>query len=123
VSGVYSTPAASTGTVTIKVKYGSTVVATVTSSAFPALSTNLRWTVFVDVTCRTAGASGTVMTDGIFAYDSAVGSLANLDLTNAGATTTIDTTASSALDVSWTWSNNTASQTASGTVAGIEALN
>lgn len=58
--GSFSTP----GSVTVKVKFGSTVVAATASFANTASMSGRGWTVDVDVIVRTAGASGVVQAGG-----------------------------------------------------------
>lgn len=124
VGGIYSTPALATPSLIIKVKYGSTVVATVTTTALLSGATNLAFDGEVLITCRTTGGSGTVMVHGDIEYATGVaGTIAVDPLNNAGATTTIDTTASNALDVTVQWDTNTTSRIAKSTVCTIEVLN
>lgn len=120
-AGVFTTPI-TTGNLVIKVKYGTTVIATATASNLATSATNDGFEYRVDLTCRTTGASGTVMTNGVMTYDLTAITKAGVSLNNAGATTTIDTTSANALDVTATWSTSTTS-TITGTTATIEILN
>ncbi len=124
IGGIYTTPALATPSLVIKVKYGATVIATVTTTALLSGATNLEFDGEVDITCRTTGATGTVMVHGDIEYATGVvGTIAVDPLNNAGATTTIDTTASSLLDVTITWDSATSTRSATSTVATVEVLN
>lgn len=124
IGGIYTTPALATPSVTIKVKYGSTVLASVTTSSLLSGATNLEFDGEVDITCRTTGASGSVMLHGDIEYATGVaGTIAVDPLNNAGATTTIDTTASNLLDVTLTWDSATSTRSATSTVTTVEVIN
>lgn len=124
IGGVYSTPLASTPSLVIKVKLGSTVIATVTTSGLLSGATNLEFDGEITVTCRTAGASGTVMVHGDIEYATGVAGTISVDsLNNAGATTVVDTTASNLLDVTVTWDSATSTRIAKSTVSVLEVLN
>jgi len=122
-SGIYSTVAVTGGTVTVKVKYGSTVIATIATTALLTGATNDYWEGEVVLTCRTTGATGTVMTSGRVGYQITGNAVIWDELNNAGATTTIDTTAATALDVTVTWSAANASNTVTSLVGSLEVLN
>lgn len=111
------------GNVTIKIKLGSTVIATGTITNILASASNNAFEFMGEITCRTTGASGTVMVNGNTDYDTGVLAQGTLSLNNAGATTTIDTTASQILDVTFTWATANASNTISTTTASVEVLN
>lgn len=124
IGGIYSTPAASTPSLVIKVKYGSTVVATVTTSALVAGASSLEFDTGVDITCRSTGSSGTVMVHGDIEYATGAAGTVLVDpLNNAGATTTINTTTSNALDVTVTWDAATSTRSVKSTVCTVEVLN
>lgn len=111
-SGVYSTVAVTGDTVTIKVKYGSTVIASQATTSLLAGATNLFWWADALITCRSIGASGTVQISGGVTYQTGVsGTIVENELNNSAGTTTIDTTASALLDVSVTHSAANASNT------------
>lgn len=122
-SGVYSTVVVTGDTVTIKVKYGSTVLASKATTALVTGGTNLAWEAELLVTCRTTGATGTVQTAGGVTYQVA-GAAAIYDEINNGITTaTLDTTASGLFDVSVTHSAANASNTVKSLVSTFEILN
>lgn len=124
IGGIYSTPALATPSVTIKVKYGSTILATVTTSSLLSGATNLEFDGEVMITCRTTGATGTIMCHGDIEYATGVaGTIAVDPLNNGGTATTIDTTTSTALDVTATWDSATSTRIAKSIVCSIEALN
>lgn len=124
VNGVYSTPALATPSVTIKIKYGSTAVASVTTSSLLSGASNLEFDGNVLITGRTTGSSGTVMTGGDIRYATGVaGTSATDPLNNSGSTTTINTTTSNALDVTVTWDSATSTRSAKSIVSSFEVLN
>lgn len=104
--GVYSAAAITPGNVLVKVKYGSTVLAsgTANSGLFLAGASALGFSFQLIITCRTSGASGSVKVYGglNFTQSSATGTLGRLDLFNGGSAITIDTTTASLLDVTVT---------------------
>lgn len=123
VGGVYSTPIG-TPSIVIKVKLGTTVIATVTTTSLLASASSLEFDGEVFITCRTTGASGTVMTHGDIEYATGItGTIAVDSLNNGGATTTVDTTASKAIDVTVTWDSATSTRIVKSTVCEIEVLN
>jgi collagen type VII alpha len=99
--GYMTSKATTPGLITWRFKLGSTTWAS--SGTVPAVGTsNVAFRLEVILTCRTAGASGTVVVQGgAFAGASATvywfGSLLNTT------TTTIDTTATQLTDLSWQW--------------------
>lgn len=107
VSGVFTTPVAA-GNLTIRVKFGSTTIATGTISTLINSATNAGIQFNVTITTRTTGASGTVVVDGSVGYDTTGVLTRNfVALNNAGATSTIDTTASQVIDVTAQYATGT----------------
>lgn len=124
IGGIYSTPAIATPSVTVKVKYGSTVLATVTTTSLLSGASNLEFDGEVAITCRTTGATGTVVAHGDIEYATGVaGTIAVDPLNNAGAATTIDTTASALVDITVTWDTATSTRIATSTVTTCEVIN
>lgn len=122
--GVFSTAAALPGTFTVKVKYGSTVLAT--SSAFTAVANLSTQGFSLDstLTCMSTGATGTLFVNGGFNYSTGLNLSRNFnDLTNAGATVTVNTTTSNLLDVTATWGTASASNILNTTNAIVEVFN
>lgn len=122
-SGVYSTVAVTGDTVTIKVKYGTTVLASKATSALVTGGTNLYWESNVLVTCRTTGATGTVQVSGGVVYQIAGSAIVEDELNNGVATTTLDTTASGLFDVTVTHGTADASNTVKSLVGAFQVLN
>lgn len=118
--GVYSTPAITGGTATIKVKLGSTVVATIATSSLLIGASSLAFAFEVVITCRTAGASGSVIVAGHVNYQVASSARVFDNLDNGGATTTVDTTVSHAIDVTVTWDTASTSKIVKTTIAILE---
>lgn len=124
IGGIYSTPSLATPSVLIKVKYGSTVLASVTTSSLLSGATTLEFDGEILVTCRTIGGSGSVAIHGDIEYSTGVaGTIAVDSLNNVGATATIDTTASSLLDVTITWDSATSTRIVKSTISTCEVLN
>lgn len=114
IGGYLSTPTITVDSLVIKVKYGTTVV----GSATLTLPTSLSNQVFLmnfDVTCRTAGASGTMMMNApLLITNSTLTGTISVSALNTSAVT-VDTTASTAWSVTATWGSAQATETISGT--------
>lgn len=124
IGGIYSTPVASTPSVLIKIKLGTTVIATVTTTGLLAGASSLEFDGEILITCRSTGASGSVMVHGDIEYATGIGGTISVDpLNNSGAVTTVDTTASKLLDTTITWDSATASRSVKTTICTVEALN
>lgn len=118
--GVYSTPAITGGTVTIKVKLGSTVIATVATSSLLIGASSAAFHFEVTITCRSVGASGSVICGGAVDYEVASAARVFDNLDNDGATTTVDTTTAAAVDVTITWDTASVSKIVKTTLATME---
>lgn len=124
IGGVYSTPIATTPSVLIKVKLGSVVIASVTTTGLLSGASNLMFNGECILTCRSVGVSGSVIIHGSIEYSTGVAGTINVDpLNNAGASTTIDTTASNLLDVTITWDAQTTTRIVKSTITTVEVLN
>jgi hypothetical protein len=95
------------GTVTLRVKFGSTAIFTTA-----AISTSGTNTSIIDlyVTCRSTGGSGTVFVFGTHQTGSTLATSNNAATTPAATTTTIDTTASQTVQVSAQYSASDVAQ-------------
>lgn len=114
----YWSQTASSPTRTIKIYNGATAVINTAISPFGSSVTSESWRVDALITCRTTGATGTVYAQGvIYLSGNATYGLVTT------ATVTIDTTASAALDVKWTWGTADVSNTITATNLSVEALN
>lgn len=120
--GIFST-LITPGNLTVKVKYGSTVMASVTIGNLLASATNNAFDFECTITCRTTGASGTATTAGLISYETGTLARGMAALNNTGATATIDTTAAALIDVTVTWATANASNTLTTTTASMEILN
>lgn len=120
--GVYTSVLTTTGA-TVTVKLGATTIATVSTTALANAVTNGQWEGELDITCYTTGATGTVTCNGRVSYLIGMTSVAFGELTNAGATTTIDTTASQVLDIVVKFNSSQATQDIKTQTATIEVLN
>lgn len=122
-SGVYSTKAVTGDTVTIKIKYGTTVLASKATTALVTGGNNLFWESEVIVTCRSIGSSGTVQVSGGVRYQIASSAIVADELNNGASTTTLDTTASALFDVTITHSAADPANTVKSLVSAFEVLN
>lgn len=109
-------------TLRIKVKLGSTVLLD-TGAQSSAGSTNDGFIINANITCRTVGASGTVMAQGEYKeYTGTPSSHDTYQLVNTS-TITIDTTASQTLSITAQWGTASASDTITLTNFTVECLN
>ena len=102
---------------TMRFKLGSTTVCTTGAHAMHN-DTNSLWEIYVVLTCRTTGASGTVYAQGYFRDFGTAGDTVQMVNT---ATTTIDTTSSLAVNLTAQWGTASASNTITCTNAILEA--
>lgn len=120
VKGIKNDPG--THTLRIKAKYGATVVLDTGVQNSKATTGSTEFSVDTIITCRTTGASGTVMAQGEFIYFQDAITLYQNQMVNTAAIT-INTTTSNALDVTATWGTASATDTITGTNVTIEILN
>ncbi len=95
-----------TPTLEIKITIGGTEVATTGAMTLNGTITEAGWWLEVIITCRSAGASGTVVASGLFEYDDGT----QHDLVKTS-TTTIDTTGTNDVDVTAAWGTADTSNT------------
>jgi hypothetical protein len=124
IAGIYSTPSLVTPSILVKIKFGSTVLASVTTTSLLSGASSLRFSGEALITCRTIGSSGSVMVHGEIGYSTGVlGTIALDALNNNGVAVTVNTTSSNTLDVSVTWDAATTTRIAKSIVTVFEALN
>lgn len=112
------------GTLQIKVKLGTTVILDTTASTMSNGLSNLAWTIAETViTCRTTGATGTVMGQGYAEFSTTHTATTIDDFTPNTTAITIDTTASQAISITAQWGTSSASNTITATNVTIEVLN
>lgn len=112
-----------TPTFTLKVKIGSVVVFNSGAITMPTLTGNQFLFVKAVLTCRTTGATGTVFCT-IEAYcNNGATAVQSFNASVNTATSTVDTTASAALDVTGTWGTANASNAATSNTFTVEILN
>jgi hypothetical protein len=104
-------------TLRVKIKFGSTIILDTTAVSFSGNLTNQEWALSADITCRTAGVSGTVMGQGRFVSET--GDVFGMVRT---APVTVDTTITEAIDVTAQWSTASASLTITCTNLMVEVL-
>lgn len=120
--GVYSTPAITGGTATVKVKIGSTTIASVSTSALLTGASSLGFYFEVLMTCRAVGASGSISIGGAIGYQVASSARVYDMLDNGAAVVTVDTTASAAIDVTVAWDTAAVTKIVKVTNATLELL-
>lgn len=119
--GVYSAAAVTPGNLTIRVKLGSTIIASVVLGALVSGASTLAYNFESILVFRTIGATGTVLCHGMIDYNSGVGRNFG-DLTNGGVVTTIDTSVSQVIDVTAQWQTASTSNILKNTFSNIEIL-
>lgn len=87
----------SPGNITIKGKFGSTLIVTSGAVALAANQSSVNYNLELDISCVTAGVSGTFRVEGYLLYGDGNGT--RINLTNAGNTVTVDTTISEAFNL------------------------
>lgn len=122
VGGVFST-LITPGNLTVVAKLGSVTIGTVVISNLLASASNNAFSGQCDIACRTTGASGTVMLNGEITYEVGVLLRGSAALTNSGATSTIDTTATQVVNITAQWATASASNSLSCTTAATRSLN
>lgn len=115
--GIHS--ATASPTINIKIKFGSTVITT-TGAVTTKNGTDDEFEILADITCRTAGAGGTVFAQGMY-IESGTG--ANIFGMANTTTTSVDTTASQTISVTAQWGTANASNSISLTNLTVEVLN
>lgn len=116
--GVYSTPLLTSG-ITIRVKLGNTVVATITTSSIVTGASSRAFTFDCILVFRSVGATGSVVAGGTAAYTTILGAKAFDDLDNQGNPVTVDTTSDMAIDVTVQWDFASSSRILKTTIASI----
>lgn len=100
-SGVATTPIGG-GSVTVKVKWGSVAVATLTGAALTISLTNQPWV--LDANCSMISVSGSASSSTMTCSGFLFGLAATpLTFTSSSATATVDTVSNQVLDMTWTW--------------------
>jgi hypothetical protein len=112
-----------TPTVRLRLKFGATTVIDSTALTLSAVSGTEEWRAVCDLTCRTTGGTGTLAGSIWFLFDTTTGAGAINGLDISPAVTTVDTTASSALDLTWQWGAADPANTASCLIASVEVVN
>jgi hypothetical protein len=112
-----------TPTARVKVKFGSTTLIDSTALKIPALTGKEQWDMYITMTCRTTGGSGTIETNVIFEYETTteVTPIERFDI--SGTSTVVDTTVSGALDATFQWGTASASNTITSQISYVEVLN
>ncbi len=96
------TATASSPTVNIKFKMGSTVIGGTGAVALPEIGTPSNWEAVIHITCRTTGASGSIVAGGEFSYyGGETKTFVSIPFTT---TSSFDTTATQTADITATWS-------------------
>jgi hypothetical protein len=118
--GVHST--SGTPNLQIKVKLGSTIILD-TGSVSSSASSNDWFSFEADITCRTAGASGTIMAQGQYTEQATGSNTYDLFAMKNTSTVVLDTTVAQLLDVTGQWAVASSSNSISLTNFTAEVLN
>jgi hypothetical protein len=130
--GYMNTAGSSPGNLTVRVKYGSTLLGTTTTAALVTGANEFEWTIDTTITCRTTGASGTVSMQGTFQHNRSsstpvwtVHAIGNGTFAHANTSAvTIDTTAASEIEATAQFSaTGSGTNRITSTVAYLEILN
>ncbi len=111
-----------TPTIRIRVKLGSTAILDTTATTMVTITGAMMFEIHAEILCRTTGASGSVIGQGVFIYYSAAGTPNYISMVNT-TTTTIDTTAGQVADVTAEWGTIDPSNTMTATQSTFEVLN
>jgi len=115
-AGVYSTPASSTSTITVAVTLGAVTLLTITTAALGSLqATNDQFNVSAMFTTQTGGASGVFESHGKLVIGLGAGNTVADTIytdTNTAVSSAVDLTAAETLQVTITFSNASASNSA-----------
>jgi hypothetical protein len=124
-AGKYSSKGAPAGNITLKIKLGSTVVNASAAHAVDAGETDQFWRMDLCLTCRTTGATGTVIGQAAWEHAAVAAGNTGMEIASmiATAAVTINTTTSLAVDATAQWSTADASNTITTTCCQIEWLN
>lgn len=105
-------------TLNVRVKLGGTTICATGAVTLNNTVTQTDWHMTVDITCRSAGATGTVQGGGIFDHDNG----GSFGMVNTSAVT-VDTTGTLAVDVTGEWGTADAADTITCQQLAIEVLN
>jgi hypothetical protein len=126
-SGVFSTPAASTAVINVKIKLGALTLATYTSTALGGVAaTNDQFNVTAYNTVQTAGATAAFEAHGVMVIDLGVGNTvadSSFADVNTATVSSVDTTASQTLQITIGFSTASASNTATQRQLIVETVN
>jgi hypothetical protein len=120
VRGVYL--ATGGNTLELKVKLNATINATTAANVPAAVVVARGWELVCDLTCRTAGAGGTIMSAGMFRPSTTAVAGVQWDMENAAAAA-LDTTIVQTLTVTATWGGAAAGDSISQQTMMVEVLN
>jgi hypothetical protein len=122
--GNYTTPAASTAFLTMKLKWGGTTVVNLTTGAMPAPTTKGLFRMQADCTIRSIGASGSIICNGHeLNIDALIGANSLTADFSATAPVTVATNASALLDMTIAWSAVTSTQSITSNQSYIGVVN
>lgn len=118
IHGVYSTTSSSPANINIRLKFGSTVIATSGTIFLSSNKSNVPFTLQATITCRSTGSSGTIYTFGQIFRDG------NTNVINNGTSaSTINTTTSQTLNATVQLSENSVGNSVSAYVVILDPIN
>jgi hypothetical protein len=118
VQGIYSTDNTNPASITLKLKLGSTVIASSGAISMNANRTNIPFVLQATITCRSTGASGSVYTFGDLFRDGKINAV-----NNGSSASTINTTTSQTLNATVQLSDSSSGNTLSAFVITIDPVN
>lgn len=124
-SGVYTAPTVNTATATIKIKWASTTIASITTNAL-GQATNAPFSFVANCTIQSIAtpSASTIVCRGNFSFMTGVLGLSpTANIIQTTSPVTIDTTVNSKLDATLAWSSVAGGQTATGIEGQIEITN
>jgi hypothetical protein len=120
VQGAYSTSGADPANIRFTIKLGSVIIAQSASVMVGSGKTDMPYELRAECVCRSTGATGTIYSTGIMAYDEG-GYISTLN--DGTGTATVDLTASQTLNISVKLSDDSAGNAVSAFIVTMEAIN
>lgn len=111
-----------TPTLRIRIKLGSTTILDTTATTLAAITGTQLFEINGELTCRTTGASGTIMGEGRFNYFMTATTMTPVSM-YLGTAVTVDTTAAQTLDITAEWGTAAAANAIRHRISVFEVLN
>lgn len=118
--GIYSTQTLTPGNLTIKVKLGTTVIASTTMTVLVGAVASAAFDLSSRIAVRTIGATASLAPVGGLNFATSAGARLFADLVNGGSAVSVDLTASQTVDVTFQWATGSTGNTL--TVTSLQVL-